>query len=54
MGELHEPGMRLDGPAIVESRGTTVVVHPGDDLVVDEYGNVVIGVAAADRSEGAP
>jgi N-methylhydantoinase A len=54
VGELLEPGMRLDGPAIVESRGTTVVVHPGDELAVDDYGNVVIGVAGADENAGAP
>ena len=54
VGELLEPGMRLDGPAIIESRGTTVVVHPGDEVVVDDYGNVVIGVARADESEGSP
>src|SRR5262245_53721566 len=53
VGELLEPGMRFDGPAIVESRGTTVVVHPGDEVVVDDYGNAVIGVAGAHESEDA-
>jgi N-methylhydantoinase A len=52
VGELLEPGMRLDGPAIIESRGTTVVVHPGDEVDVDDYGNVVIGVSGSDESEG--
>jgi N-methylhydantoinase A len=47
VGELLEPGMNFEGPAIVESRGTTVVIHPGDEVVVDDYGDVVIGVAGA-------
>ena len=44
VGELLEPGMRFDGPAIVESRSTTVVVHPGNELAVDEYGNMVVSI----------
>ena len=44
VGELLEPGMRFDGPAIVESRSTTVVVHPGNELAVDEYGNLVVSI----------
>jgi len=32
------------GPAIVESSGSTVVVHPGNDVLVDAYGNLVITV----------
>ena len=38
-GELLGPGMRFDGPAIIETKGGTVVVHPGNELVVDDYGN---------------
>jgi N-methylhydantoinase A len=41
-GELLEPGAAFDGPAIVESKGTTTVVHPGNSAEVDEYGNLVI------------
>jgi len=44
-GELLEPGMSLAGPAIVETKGTTVVVHPGNEGAVDEYGNLVITLA---------
>ena len=44
VGELLEPGMRFEGPAIVETRGSTIVVHPGNELSVDEYGNMVIDV----------
>jgi N-methylhydantoinase A len=36
------PGNRLEGPAIVEERITTVVVHPGWSLRVDEYENLVM------------
>ena len=40
VGELLEPGMGFHGPAVVETKGTTVVVHPGNELVVDDYGNL--------------
>jgi N-methylhydantoinase A len=43
-GELLPPGGRFSGPAIVESRGSTVVVHPGNEVAVDAYGSVVIEV----------
>jgi N-methylhydantoinase A len=44
-GELLEPGMSLAGPAIVETKGATVVVHPGNEGAVDVYGNLVITLA---------
>jgi len=44
-GELLEPGMSLAGPAILETKGATVVVHPGNEGAVDEYGNLVITLA---------
>ena len=44
VGELLEPGMRFEGPAIVESRSSTVVVHVGNELSVDDYGNMTIEV----------
>jgi N-methylhydantoinase A len=43
-GDALEPGMGMTGPAIVESEGTTIVVHPGDAMTVDDYGNVVVTV----------
>jgi N-methylhydantoinase A len=43
-GELLPPCGRFAGPAIVESRGSTVVVHPGNEVVVDAYGSLVIEV----------
>ena len=41
-GDKLRPGMELKGPAIVEDSGTTVVVHPGNRLSVDGYGNLHI------------
>src|SRR5262245_19410853 len=40
-GELLEPGMTFNGPAIVETSGSTIVIHPGNEVTVDDYGNVV-------------
>jgi len=36
------PGATLSGPAIVESRFTTVILPPGSSLAVDPYRNLVI------------
>ncbi len=47
VGELLEPEMSFDGPAIVETRSSTVVVHPGNELAVDDYGNMLITIAVA-------
>lgn len=46
-GAKLEPGMSFSGPAIVESSGTTVVIHPGNDVRVDEYGNLHIHLSPA-------
>jgi N-methylhydantoinase A len=43
-GHLLEPGMGLSGPAIIETRGTTMVIHPGNRVQVDDYGNVHISL----------
>jgi N-methylhydantoinase A len=45
-GTKLEPGMRFTGPAIVEDPGTTVVVHPGNRVEIDGYGNIHIHLAA--------
>jgi N-methylhydantoinase A len=44
-GAKLEPGMKLQGPAIVEDSGSTVVVHPGNTVEVDGYGNIHIHLA---------
>jgi N-methylhydantoinase A len=51
-GELLEPGMSFGGPAIVETSATTVVVHPGNRVTVDDYGNVIISIALAGEEDG--
>lgn len=37
-----EPGMDIGGPAIVEEPATTIVVFPGQQATVDDYGNLRI------------
>jgi len=51
-GELLEPGMRFDGPAIVETKGSTVVAHPGNRLTVDDYGNLIIAITLDGGEDG--
>jgi N-methylhydantoinase A len=43
-GTKLSPGMRLDGPAIVEDPGMTVVIHPQNRAEVDGFGNIHIHV----------
>ena len=38
-GHRLAPGNRLEGPAVVELDTTTVVLHPGQTLHMDAYGN---------------
>ncbi|MER9677288.1 hydantoinase/oxoprolinase family protein [Mesorhizobium sp. M0208] len=45
VGKL-EPGMTFGGPAIVEDLGSTVLVHPGNQVHVDGYGNIYIHLVA--------
>lgn len=44
-GEKLAPGMEFAGPAIIEDPGTTIVVHPGNQVAIDSYGNVIITLA---------
>jgi N-methylhydantoinase A len=37
-------GARLAGPAVVEQMDSTTAVHPGQVLVVDGWGNLLIAV----------
>lgn len=43
-GDALRPGMQFDGPAIVESSGTTIVIHPGNKVEIDAYGNTHIAL----------
>ena len=46
-GGRLEPGMAFDGPAIVETTGTTIVIRPGDRAELDPYGNLHIHLETA-------
>ncbi|HEY2920075.1 MAG TPA: hydantoinase/oxoprolinase family protein [Candidatus Binatia bacterium] len=37
-------GDRLDGPAVIEEVGATILVYPGDKMQVNEFGHLVIEV----------
>jgi N-methylhydantoinase A len=43
--EKLEPGMSFAGPAVIEDPATTVVVHPGQSVSIDAYGNIHIEIA---------
>jgi N-methylhydantoinase A len=42
-------GNRISGPALVEEHASTTVLMPGDRMIVDDYGNLIIRVAGAKR-----
>jgi N-methylhydantoinase A len=42
--EKLEPGMGFAGPAVIEDPDTTIVIHPGNAVRVDAYGNIHIAV----------
>lgn len=44
--DLLAPGNRVPGPAIIEERITTIVVHPGWDARIDGFENVVMEARA--------
>ncbi|WEK48920.1 MAG: hydantoinase/oxoprolinase family protein [Candidatus Kaistia colombiensis] len=44
--EKLEPGISFAGPAILEDSGTTVVIHPGNRVSIDAYGNTHIELGA--------
>ncbi|MCM2449705.1 hydantoinase/oxoprolinase family protein [Agrobacterium vitis] len=39
-----EPGMQFAGPAIIEDPGTTIVVHPDNIVLIDDYSNTHITI----------
>ncbi len=47
-GDMLEPGMRFMGPAVIEQPGATTVVHPGQQVTVDDFGNFHIQIAATE------
>lgn len=38
------PGMSLEGPAVIEEQTSTIVLHPGQSGVVDEYLNIEVSI----------
>ena len=36
------PGARLKGPAVIEEKTSTIVLHPGQSAEVDRYLNIEI------------
>jgi N-methylhydantoinase A/oxoprolinase/acetone carboxylase beta subunit len=42
-------GNRISGPALIEEHASTTVLMPGDRMMVDDYGNLIIRVAGAKR-----
>ncbi len=49
-GEKIGHGHRIEGPAIVEERFTTIVIYPGQTAELDRFGNYVISLPAASAS----
>jgi N-methylhydantoinase A len=45
--ERLKAGNIISGPALVEEYASTTVLHPGDVLTVDAFGNLVIDVRRA-------
>ena len=50
-GDLLEPGMELTGPAVIETRGTTILVHPANLVRMDDYGNIHIHLSTGRGGE---
>lgn len=40
------PGQRIKGPALIEEAASVSVVEPGQDVVVDPFGHLIIGARA--------
>lgn len=41
------PGDRFTGPALVEERESTYVVGDGDEVEVDDHGNLIVSIAGS-------
>jgi N-methylhydantoinase A len=48
-GPALRPGNALDGPAVIEQPGTTVVVPAGARVALDRFGNTVISLGQGSR-----
>ncbi len=43
-------GQKIEGPAIIEQMDATVLVFPGDDCTIDQWGNIIIRLSPGRRS----
>ena len=43
-GALLKAGTQFAGPAIIEDAGSTTVIHPDNEVKIDEYGNIHINL----------
>ena len=43
-GASLRAGSQFSGPAIIEDSGSTTVIHPANDVKIDEYGNIHINL----------
>jgi N-methylhydantoinase A len=39
-------GNEISGPALIEEHASTTVIQPGDKLVVDAFGNLLVTIGA--------
>ncbi|MDE0945046.1 MAG: hypothetical protein OSB58_21830, partial [Alphaproteobacteria bacterium] len=42
-------GATFNGPAVLEQLDTTIIIEPGNEVMVDQVGNLVVQVPAAFR-----
>lgn len=42
--EKLNPDEKVQGPAIIEEKSSSVILHDGDSLIKDKYGNLVINI----------
>jgi N-methylhydantoinase A len=43
------PGERIEGPAVIEQTESTAVIFTGDHATVDDFGNIVVEIAASPK-----
>jgi len=43
-GQRLAPGMRFQGPAVIEDSGSTALIHEANQVEIDAFGNIVITV----------
>jgi N-methylhydantoinase A len=45
-------GYAAEGPLVIEESTTTSLIHPGQMIEIDRYGNLLVHVAARTREGG--